>query len=379
MAERRVSERRRTDPRSALPRLSLAGAICGFVLATALAVLIALTALFSARWDRVLDSALDSAVRLRSEAAAETLARHLHADWLDLEQLARDIPAMPEEAAQGLMEGMQGNGQRLTWIGYADTDGTVLSAADQMLEGESVAERPWFRNGMRGGFAGDVHESLLLTRRTDAGTPDEPLRLLDLSRPVRDAQNDVIGVVAMHIDFGWAERALSETARTLGIDAYLISPNGKVIVSSDGGRPSAAELEILRSAPSGALTAGRETWPDGQDYFATMVPSVGYGDLPSFGWRMVGRLPADSFRAGLSDLRGTLTLGATGLVAILALFTTIFVLIFVRPIGALGSLSDRIADGEFVYPPEFGGTREAARISGALARLQDRRVRDRRE
>ncbi|UMA64388.1 hypothetical protein LVO79_15450 [Roseivivax marinus] len=378
MTETPAKDRRRADPRTVLPRLSLAGATYGFVLVTAIAVLAGVLLLFVTRSDRVLDTALDSAVRLRSEAAAETYARLLHSDWLDLEQVAEDIPTMSDEAMRGLLDGLQGDGRRLSWVGFADTEGTVIAASDRMLEGESVAERPWFRNGLRGGFAGDVHEALLLARRLPGRSADGPLRLLDLARPVRNEDGDVIGVVGMHIDFGWAERALADTARTLDLDVYLINPNGEVIVASDGGRPSPEELEILRTARSGAVTAGRETWPDGQDYFSSLVNGVGYGDLPSFGWRMVGRLPADSFRSGLSDLRGTILIAGLGLAAIVAIFTAIFTLVFVRPIGALGDLSERIADGETVYPPEYGGTREAARISGALARLQDRRVRDRR-
>ncbi|SLN60357.1 hypothetical protein ROJ8625_03061 [Roseivivax jejudonensis] len=374
----REHDRRRADPRSILPRLSLAAAVYIFVVASAVAVLAGAALLFVARSDRLLDSALDSAVRLRSEAAAETYARLLHGDWLDLEQLAQDIPTTSRDGIRGLMDGIQGDGQRLSWVGYAGTDGTVLAASDGLLEGEDVSGRDWFRNGLRGGFAGDVHEALLLARRLPERQVDGPLRLLDLSRPVRDAEGDVTGVVGMHIDFGWAERALAETARTLGIDAFLLNANGDVIVASDGGRPSADALEILRTARSGAMTAGREAWPDGQDYFATLVPSVGYGDLPSFGWRLVGRIPADAFRPGMADLRGTAVVAGIGLVAILGMATAIFVLVFVRPIGALGEISDRIADGDIVYPPEYGGTREAARISGALARLQDRRVSDRR-
>ncbi|WP_076446877.1 cache domain-containing protein [Roseivivax lentus] len=361
-----------------LPKLTLAGATYAFVIVTALSILIGSALLFFPRSDRLLDTALDGAVRVRSDAVAEIFAKSLHDDWIDLEQLAMDIPGTSEEGLRGLMEGVQGDGQRVSWVGYAGTNGIVKAGSGGDFVGENVSDRAWFRNGIRGGFARDVHEPLLLARRDRGTVQEDPLRLLDLARPVRDAEGDIVGVVAMHISFGWAERAVTETARILGIDAYLISANGEVIVASDGGRPTPAELEILRTARAGDQSSGRETWPDGEDYFSSLVSSVGYGDLPSLGWRLVGRIPAAAFQPTIADLRGTILVTGIGLVSILVLFTSLFVIFFARPFSSLGSVSQKIADGAPAYPPEYRATREAAQISAALARLQKLRVNDRR-
>jgi hypothetical protein len=39
---------------------------------------------------------------------------------------------------------------RYAWIGMAQPDGRVTVATGRMLEGASVAERPWFRAGLQG-------------------------------------------------------------------------------------------------------------------------------------------------------------------------------------------------------------------------------------
>lgn len=360
---------RRTE---GVPGLSLTGAVCGFVAMTALVLFAWAATLIYARSDRVLDEALDAAVRLRSEAGAETLARQFFADWRDLETASGLVADMPKAEIQGLLDGIQGDGQRISWAGYADTEGRVLVASDGLLEGADVSQRPWFRNGLRGGFAGDVHEALLLARALPDRAMDDPLRLVDLALPVRSATGEVQGVLGLHIDFGWTERMMAEIGRTLGLDLYLLGSDGEVIVSTRGDRPSSGELEILRGAIAGGAIGGRETWPNGRDYFASLVPSVDYGDLPNFGWRLVGRLEAEAFRPGLVSLRGTAAVGVLGALTILAGMTGLFVMLFIRPITRLGRSATQIADGEDVYPPESRGTREASQIGDALLRLQDR-------
>lgn len=53
---------------------------------------------------------------------------------------------------------------RYAWIGFARPDGTVETATGHLLEGQSVAERPWFKAALKGPFVGDLHEALLLNR-----------------------------------------------------------------------------------------------------------------------------------------------------------------------------------------------------------------------
>ncbi|WP_375688278.1 cache domain-containing protein [Pseudooceanicola sp. LIPI14-2-Ac024] len=352
--------------------LTLAQAAYGFVALSVLVLAVAGATLFLARSETVLDEALDSAVRKRTEAAGQDFARTLHADWADLKHLAATLDGGDIEGIGGVMAGMRGDGARISWIGYAGVDGTVLEASDGLLVGADVSQRPWFRNGLRAGFAGDVHDAVLLAKllRPEGG---EPLRFVDLALPVRDRGGELTGVLGMHIDASWAERALTEMARSLGIDLYLISQSGEVVMSTGGAAPGAGELRLLSAARSGTEAAGRAAWPDGREYFTTLVPNVAYADLPSFGWRLAGRLDAATFRPGLHTLVGSALLAAAVALAALALLTYLFVRIYIRPIGSLVDSATRLAAGEDAYPRERNSTREAADLSAALARLQARR------
>lgn len=353
-------------------RMSFATATYGFVGASVLVLGLAASAVFWSRSETVIDEALDLAVRLRTEAAGESFARLLHEDWVDLGFLARAAGGLEGEDIGNLLEGVRGDGSRMSWVGYADVDGVVLEASDDLLVGADVSERPWFRNGLRSGFAGDVHDAALLARmlRPEGG---DPLRFIDLALPVRNAENEVQGVVGMHIDASWAEQTLAETGRMLGIDLYLINAAGDVVMTSGDTAPAAGELDLLTAARAGTASSGRETWPDGREYFSTLVPTVSYGDLPSFGWRLAGRIDATTFRPGLNTLVGSAGVALAVALVALALLSVLFVRIFVRPFSALSDAARRMADGEDVYPPETGATREAATLSVALSRLQARR------
>lgn len=117
-------------------------------------------------------------------------------------------------------------------------------------------------------------------------------------------------------------------------------------------------------------------WPDGQEYFASLVPQVTYGDLPNFGWRMIGRLdPATlDFRAGLVR-SGALYAILAGIVFVLGV-AVIYGQIFLAPFARLANSAQRIADGSPEYPANSRITREAAQLSEALTRLQQDRVSD---
>jgi len=360
-------------PAPDFPRLTLARAVYSFVCLGVLFVGVMIFLIFTARSSALLDSALDRAVRTRTAAAGENLARSLHNDWVDLKFLASAIPESSSQRITGLMDGMRGDANRISWIGFADMNGIVQQASDDLLVGQDVSERPWFRNGARAPFAGDVHEALLLASLLETDDP-RGLRFVDLAIPVKDGNGETTGVVAVHINFAWAEALLEEQARTLGLALFLTGTDGSIVVSSQDSNPTPQEVAILRAALPGTENAVREVWPDGETYFSSLVPQVTYGDLPNFGWRMVGRLSGDQFSLGLDWLRTTGIIAVVGLLAVLGTVTAAFVMIFIRPIEEIAARSEEIADGADVYPPDLKRTREAARLSAALTRLQSGRI-----
>ena len=245
----------------------------------------------------------------------------------------------------------------------------MQQASGNLLVGEDVSDRPWFRNGLRGPFARSVHDVPILAGILSPDDPDA-LRVIDLAMPVTNGLGEVIGVAALYIDISWAARVLREEAQRLGLELYLVSSEGDVLLTTDGSTPGPAELQILRAALPGTESAARETWPDGRSYFSSLVPQLRYEDLPNFGWRLIGRLDADTFTANVAWLRGIALVAIFALVCVLVGLTAAFVMIFIRPLERLASEAVDIADGKDIYPPDATRTRELGMLSAALARLQ---------
>ncbi len=319
----------------------------------------------------VADRALDRAVQIRTRSAAMDFARSLHADWTELSFLAGRVGEVSLDSMRAMFDGVVGSGQRVSWIGFAGLDGRVVVASGGLLEGVDVSARPWFEAGLRGGFAGDVHDAVLLNRLL-GGDEEQPVRFIDFARPVDDVSERETGVLSVHIDFGWAERFLAESAAVRGLDLFLVNAAGDVIFGTDALGASASKVQALRAAAAGVPATTREVWPDGKEYFASVVPAVTYADLPPFGWRLVGRVPSDAFEADRRDVLWTV-LSMIGLsVLVFMALGAIFTLVFVRPIERLVTSAERISKGEGVYPEEYRSTAESYRLSSALARIESR-------
>jgi hypothetical protein len=121
-------------------------------------------------------------LRLLGEIIASQLGQRMHELWQDVEGMARVVRLEDPEEIRRQFTLLGQVDRRYTWIGVADVQGKVIAASQGMLEGASVAERPWFRRGLNGPAAVDVHEAVLLAKLLPA-TP-EPRRFVDFSAPM---------------------------------------------------------------------------------------------------------------------------------------------------------------------------------------------------
>lgn len=352
--------------------ISLSAAVYGFVLLGAILFGLATTYLLFDRVEKTQAAALEAAVKVRGHHAAHDLARALEQDWSDLKQIAIRLTEADPSGMQSAIDTIVGNGDRISWAGFATPEGVVQLASNDLLKGVDVSSRPWFQRGLSGDFAGDVHEAVLLNKLL-GGTEADPLRFIDLAAQVQGPNGQLAGVLGFHINFAWAEAYLNETAQSLGLDLYLVSQNGDVIIATDGAQPGASDLQSFRAAAAGVAQSGRETWPDGIDYFTTVIPDVTNGELPSFGWRLVARIAPDAFDAASADLLRALA-GVISVAGLLLLILTVgFSRMFLHPFSLLADNAKRIADGEDEYPLELRRTDELQRLSAALAQLQGNR------
>ena len=352
--------------------ISLSTAVFGFVALGAVLFGISTAYLMFDTIERARSSALEEAVNVRGHYAAHDFARALQQDWRKLKDIAAELDGLNDSSKLQALDQVVGSDQRISWAGFVAPDGIVQESSNDVLKGADMSARPWFQRGLGGDFAGDVRDAVLLNKLL-GGTEENPVRFIDLAAKVSGPDGQVAGVLGFHINFAWAEAFLADTAKNLELNLYLVNRNGDVIIATDGSQSGPHDGQIFRAAAAGVALSGREVWPDGVTYFNVVIPEVTYGDLPSFGWRLVARIDANAFDLSSSNiLRSVLvTLALAG--SLLLIMTIAFVRIFIKPFGLLADNAKRIANGADDYPMELNRTKELASLSTALALLQGNR------
>jgi hypothetical protein len=158
--------------------VTLPGAILWFVLLSAVAGAAFSFFVLRSAAGQLTDNAMSEAVEVRSAALLAAVGRELTDEWLRLEVLADKLSSTDPKTLRPVMDQMIAEGAKISWVGFASLDGTVQSASGGLLEGADVSSRPWFREGLQGDFAGDVHEAVLLAKLLGS-EGDDPPRFID--------------------------------------------------------------------------------------------------------------------------------------------------------------------------------------------------------
>jgi hypothetical protein len=347
---------------------SLASITASFVF---LSVVVGAVLVFIAIDDRVRAfqaASLRTAVETRAKGLQTAFAQSLYREWINLEPLAVALSTGDARQVQDDLTNLVGRGEVISWAGYARNDGTVEVASNGLLVGASVASRPWFQSGLKGSFAGDAHEAVLLASKLPQLQGGEPLRFLDMATPIAGVGDATAGVLGVHLNLEWAKTQIRQLSEALDIDAVIVNPEGKAVISSIEGEVSNLDLASFRRARAGATGVGLESWPDGKYYYAATLPEATYLTLPKFGWSIIARISADAISQPAKSF-------STGLIFNLLLYgllllTLLFIVAFIQPFHHLAKNAKSIADGEDVYPYESSRTYELATIGGSLAKLQ---------
>lgn len=276
---------------------------------------------------------------------------------------------------QKILDHLQQSFPDYAWIGFARTDGTVVAATKGMLEGQSVAQRPWFIAGQHGPFVGDVHEAVLLAKLLGPrGQNDgEPFRFVDVAYPVRNAAGEVVGVLGAHLSWDWATdvRAslLGTESQFADADVSILDDKGKVLLGRHTNTVmlNAQQLAHIRSQKSGS---GLEYGDDAQAWLTGYARGRGHDNYPGLGWTVVARLPTEIANAPVSRLVGSILLVGLAL-ALVGTFLAWWMASRVSwPLHRITVEADRIGRDEGVHTlPRVGGTREVVHLSQALRSL----------
>ncbi|WP_243368718.1 cache domain-containing protein [Microvirga solisilvae] len=312
-------------------------------------------------------------LRVLGEIAAEQLGRNMHQLWQAVEGMGRIVSMDDPEAARRQLDQLAQIDRRYTWIGIADVEGKVVAASQGMLEGVSVAERPWFRRGLNGPAAMDVHAAVLLEKLLPA--IGEPRRFVDFAAPLKNAQGAVTGVIGAHFDWRLVQDGLQAT-KGPGVEMLLVSRDRTVLSGPEGLRGSTLSVGSAIAAGQAASVSLHERWPDGKDYITVVIPSVTYADMPSFGWSIIVRADTDAVLDPTRTITRTFwsILGAGMLVALGLLY--LLATWVATPLRRLAGTAEHLASGRSDTPP-YDETRyeEASRLSAALVRIQSQSVR----
>lgn len=264
--------------------------------------------MLEAEKQRLLVEAGDHAHRL-----AEAMARRLDGSlsrWAnDVRLLARfetfeREPADPR-AARRMLEDVQLRSPTFAWIGFAGLDGRVIAATGGMLEGVDISSRPWFTPGLAGLHLGDLHPAVLLARMLPESRGNE--RFLDAAAPVRSPDGRVLGVVAGHVNWRWAEALRDEVTalapRRPAPLLWVLGADGTVLLGPDGAGVAPTTL------PAGEGVNWMEASPPGQP--ASVLGFARADGLPgqsSFGWTVVAQGDRSAALAGLRTFGASLAL-----------------------------------------------------------------------
>jgi diguanylate cyclase (GGDEF)-like protein len=307
----------------------------------------------------------------RLEAAAGAMAGRLDAGLLawgrDVALLTRfaAFHAEPPDpaAARRLMEDLKTRASEFTWIGFASPEGRIIAATGGLLEGANVAARPWFAGGREGLYLGDVHPAVLLARLLPASEGGEGAYFVDAAAPVVSSDGRILGVVAGHMNWLWAEGVREEMER--------LSPDRPapefLVLGADGGVLLGPEALRGRPLPGWDLAGlrGASGWMASPGGGATaFARTSGSGEHPGLGWLVLARRDGAAVLAPLWSQGVWLLLGTFAVAGLAGLAAGAVVTRFGRALRALG--------GE-------GGADPAAaleRVAATLRRLRDTAWRD---
>jgi diguanylate cyclase (GGDEF)-like protein len=252
----------------------------------------------------------------RVEASMEALASNMAVRldsymaerFRDLNDLAtldamRGVWVSGPDGIRSVLGQLQASLPAYTWIGFARPDGTVVAATRGMLEGASVAERPWFIAGLEGPMVGDVHDAKLLAGLLGDQASGEPFRFVDVAVPVSGPDGQLAGVLGAHMSWTWSneirDTLLSAVDPALQTGIWILSAGGQTLLG-----PEFGEVPIDPQVLGAVGDKPSHTFIDsdnGPAALAAVVPAASTADN-GLGWQVVARRPLSAAFAGANQL-----------------------------------------------------------------------------
>lgn len=273
---------------------------------------------------------------------------------------------------RGLLDRLQTEFPSIAWIGFTDAQGKVLASSDGVLEGASLAQRPVYLEGRKTLFIGDVHEAVLLAKLLPNPT-GEAMKFVDISLPVYAADGSLVGVLASHLSWSWADEVrlsiLEPIQQRRNVEFFVIGQDRTVLLAPKemiGQRLHLPALEQLAQQQN--LWAVQE-WPDGKEYLTGLALSQGHQDYQGLGWTVIARQPLAEAYAPVRETTSNILLWGSALAILFALLGWLLAGYFTRPLRQIADAADRLSAGEISVIPQLKSTREIEILSNSIRHL----------
>ncbi|MFG0722387.1 diguanylate cyclase domain-containing protein [Pseudomonas sp. GLN_6] len=271
-----------------------------------------------------------------------------------------------------LLDRLQSEFPSIAWIGFTDAHGTVLASSDGVLEGASIAQRPVYLEAREKQFIGDVHEAVLLAKLLPNPT-GEAMKFVDISLPVFAADGSLVGVLASHLSWAWADEVrlaiLEPIQQRRHVEFFVIGKDRTTLLAPKEMIGQRLHLPALNQLPEKQETWAVQKWPDGREYLTGLALSQGHLDYPGLGWTVIARQPLDEAYAPARDTTRNILLWGSALAIIFALLGWLIAGYFTRPLRQIAEAADRLSAGEISVIPELKSTREIEILSNSIRHL----------
>jgi diguanylate cyclase (GGDEF)-like protein len=272
---------------------------------------------------------------------------------------------------RGALEQLQHVYSEFAWIGFADLDGNVVASTGGLLQGRSVAARPWFKEGLQRLAVGDVHEALLLASLLVQRAGVEPYRFVDLAMPVRDGSGKLLGVLGGHLNWDWATAVIQEAEGQTGgseIKLSIISKTGTVLVGPDMGTIKFTGDHLAEILEAREGTFSEES--DGRQRLTAFHVGNGHREYQGLNWIVTASQPASiALAAAIDSAQIIFVIG--GIIALVGVSLALLVSRRIAgPILEIAQEADRIgrASGPTMLARRSGSA-EVVQLSHALRSL----------
>lgn len=262
----------------------------------------------------------------------------------------------------------------LAWIGLIGPDGTVEVGSDRVLEGVNIAHRPVYQQALNGVFIGDVHDAVLLESLLP-NPSGEPMKFVDISWPIRDAEGELLGVLAAHLSWSWAEEVSRSLLRAgmhhRRMDFFVVAADGTVLLGPSDwlGRQVGVFIPLLQSKTAGNWSVIE--WPGEQKYLTAVAFADGHGDYPGLGWTVVARQRLAVADQPADEVRRYILVAGSLLALVFAIAGWLLSGYLTAPLKRIARAADRLSAGEEAQIPVLKGVREIEMLSASIRHLVD--------